>query len=217
MAYRANLNSIKFKRSFTLLESIVAIYVLLFGLVSAMSLTQQSLATVSHFKKTLIASNLAQEGIEFVRNKRDSNYITARRGGCELPACNPNDSDWDGLIVVGGQCDLANGCYVDIKSRADLNNEALNFQPCGGPGVCQAIRIDDNTAVADDTAGEATGIYGYLNQWSDTGFDRRILIDYPIDSGAHQDARVRSIVTWADKFSSKQFIILETYLTPHLE
>ena len=82
MAYWANINQMKYQRSFTLLETIVAIYVLLAGIVGTMNLTQQNIGAVTTMRNQLIASNLAQEGLELVRNQRDSNYVNnAHTGG----------------------------------------------------------------------------------------------------------------------------------------
>lgn len=75
--------SFKFhERGFSLLETIVALSILVTGIGGAVGLVAQSLSTVSAIKDIIVAANLAQEGIEVVRNLRDENWL--------------NDLDWRG-------------------------------------------------------------------------------------------------------------------------
>lgn len=60
---------------FTLLETIVAVGLIVVGLVSALALITNSLFYVSNIQDRLIAANLAAEGIEVVRNIRDNNWL----------------------------------------------------------------------------------------------------------------------------------------------
>jgi len=57
---------------FTLLEVIIAMFIILVGLVGILTLANLSLKSASLSKMRLIASGLAQEGIEVVRNMRKS-------------------------------------------------------------------------------------------------------------------------------------------------
>lgn len=58
-----------------LLETIVAIGIILTGLVSSLTLVIFTLSASRQSADAIIASNLAWEGIEVVRNIRDSNYL----------------------------------------------------------------------------------------------------------------------------------------------
>jgi len=60
---------------FTLLETIVAVGLIVVGLVSALALITTSLFYVSNIQDRLAAANLAAEGIEVVRNIRDNNWL----------------------------------------------------------------------------------------------------------------------------------------------
>lgn len=62
-------------RSFTLLEVLVAIFIFTVGIVGVWLLIQQPLVYSKNFSRQLIAVYLAQEGIEIVRNIRDSNLL----------------------------------------------------------------------------------------------------------------------------------------------
>ena len=65
----------KYQNGFTLLETIVAVGLITVGLISALALISSSLFYVSSIEDRLIAANLAGEGIEVVRNIRDSNWL----------------------------------------------------------------------------------------------------------------------------------------------
>jgi prepilin-type N-terminal cleavage/methylation domain-containing protein len=69
------LKIIKNKKAFTLLEIIIVIYIISLGLVGVMSLFLQTIKVQNINKNKLIASQLAQEGIETIRNIRDENWI----------------------------------------------------------------------------------------------------------------------------------------------
>ena len=65
---------------FTLVETMVAIALLTIAIVAPMSLTVQSLATAYYARDEIIASNLAQEGIEAIRSVRDANILLTAEG-----------------------------------------------------------------------------------------------------------------------------------------
>jgi hypothetical protein len=62
-------------KSFTLLEVILAITVLTLAVGASFVLISQTLASVSVAQSKLIASYLAQEGIEVAKNIRDNNWL----------------------------------------------------------------------------------------------------------------------------------------------
>ena len=55
------------------MEAIVAIFVITTGIVGVLSLVTQTISSATFSKDKLIAAYLAQEGIEIVRNIRDTN------------------------------------------------------------------------------------------------------------------------------------------------
>lgn len=61
--------------SFTLLEVLVAIFIFTVGIVGVWLLIQQPLVYSQNLSRQLIAVYLAQEGIEIVKNIRDSNLL----------------------------------------------------------------------------------------------------------------------------------------------
>ena len=77
---------------FTLVEVLVALFILSTGIVTGLAAVNQGLAATQIAKSKLIAANLAQEGIELVRNIRDTNWLE-QRDNPELP--------WDDGLSIG--------------------------------------------------------------------------------------------------------------------
>lgn len=69
------MNAMHGTRGFTLVETLVAITVILTALVGPLFAVQQALNASRNARDVLVASSLAQEGIEYVRSVRDSNYL----------------------------------------------------------------------------------------------------------------------------------------------
>ncbi len=62
-------------KGFTLLEIVVVIFVITLGLIGVLSLVLQNIQAQYVNTRTLVASQLAQEGLELVRNARDNNFL----------------------------------------------------------------------------------------------------------------------------------------------
>ena len=68
----------KSQSGFSLLELIVAVFILTVGILGVQALIRENLVLVFHSKNRLTAAYLAQEGIEIVRNIRDTNWVRLR-------------------------------------------------------------------------------------------------------------------------------------------
>lgn len=109
-------------RGFTLIETFVAISVLLVSLAGPLSIAAKSLQSAYYSRDEIAASYLAQEAIEYVRAIRDQNYL----------AGNP---DW-----LAGLDDPAKNC-VD----ADCTVDFIHFMHAACSGECPALLIDANS------------------------------------------------------------------------
>ena len=74
------------KKSFTLIEVIVAIFLITVGAGGAFILIQRTIAFTDIISSQLTATYLAQEGIEMVRNARDSNWLAGNEWDLNLPS-----------------------------------------------------------------------------------------------------------------------------------
>jgi prepilin-type N-terminal cleavage/methylation domain-containing protein len=102
-------------RGFTLVETLVAIAILMIAIVGPYYSVQQAIMASNVARDQLIASSLAQEGAEYVYFLRDSNYLKG--------------SSWlTGLTT----CQSTNGCTVDPSQSA--------IAACSSSG-CPALKL----------------------------------------------------------------------------
>ena len=77
-------------KGFTLLEIIIALFVVTIGMGGVFSVIQKSFEMMSLSASRLVAANLAQEGIEIMRNVRDTNWLKGQDWDIGLSA-----GDWE--------------------------------------------------------------------------------------------------------------------------
>lgn len=75
---------------FTLLEIIITLFIITIGMGGAFTVIQKSFTMMSLSESRLIAANLAQEGVEIMRNIRDTNWLEGGDWDYELSA-----GDWE--------------------------------------------------------------------------------------------------------------------------
>jgi len=109
------------KKGFTLMEVIIAIAIILTALVTLTTLISSSVAGIRPGKSKIIATNLAQEGLELVRSIRDNNWLAFKRG-----------DDWDDGLGAG-----------DYRAQYD-SNSLLSF-------ASVPLKIDSNGFYQYDT------------------------------------------------------------------
>ena len=104
---------------FTLVETLVAVSVLVVAVAAPMTLAAKSLLTAFYAKDQITASYLAQEAIELVRNQRDQNFIRILQGD--------STAAWlDGITTTGSSFTI------------DARNGAMDS--CGG--VCDNLYLN---------------------------------------------------------------------------
>lgn len=117
--------NINIKKGFTLLEVVLIMFIVVLTFTGIYSI----LAKISQHEKDnrygLIAANLAQEGVEMVRNRRDENIFNGLdiNDGLSSGICYPY---WDGLEA---KCDNGKGREIEIVSDV--------YRNCN-PGGCGA-------------------------------------------------------------------------------
>lgn len=160
------------KRGFTLIETLVAVSLLVIAIVAPMSLVAQSLATAYYARDQVAAYALAQEGIEAVRAVRDGNILSNA-------TANTSRNLLDSIPI---------GQNFTVDATVDtsvVGNNALN--PCGG--TCPLLKVD--------SYGE---LYGHDATWTAyTKFRRTVYAQYagPVAINAgHDEIRVTVTVTW---------------------
>src|SRR4030043_1079800 len=119
---------------FTVLEVIIAIFVISIGVLAVVRVMPSIISGSSLNNDRLTAAYLAQEGIEIVRNIRDSNRIQG-------------DDDDDGFQAnckkINGGCEVDYFC-VTVLNPNPGNPHAKCLQSCGSPQTLTPLKIDPN-------------------------------------------------------------------------
>lgn len=165
-------NSKKNKKGFTLVETMVAITVLLVAVVGPMSYIGHSVSQIYYSRDQIIALNLAMEGIEGVRQIRDSNllqrWIDGTKGAGYSPPSNPKYHD----NIYGSPSCHAQDCIIEMSSVPPV------LSVCSG--VCAGVLNQD-----------ASGFFTH-NTGTPTKFTRLLRVN-TVNSGEFQ---ITSTVTW---------------------
>ena len=105
-------------KGFTLVETLVSLFILSIALTGAFTVISSNLRTAHFIQHSFIANGLAQEGLEVVRNLRDSDWFT----GAEFGSLGSDDGEA-----------MADGTYQVQWNSASLlslaNNPALSKNP----------------------------------------------------------------------------------------
>lgn len=133
-------------KGFTIIESLVAIAILVLVITGASGAVQVGISSYTFSKDQVIAFYLAQEGMEQIRNIRDENSLKNQNW---LTGISANSSD---------PCYFGNACTVDPV----LSNVPTR---CSAPGNCPILREN-----------ATTGFFGYDPSWPATIFRREIVL-----------------------------------------
>jgi len=126
----------KKQKAFTLVEVLIAVSILTIGILSGFILITKVLYNTAVIQDRLTASFLTQEGIELVRQVRDSNFLQIMNG---------ESVEWkDGL---------ADGSYT-IESKAGSEQPITLTSVDTGEG--SNFRYNDDTKIYNYTTGEPT-------------------------------------------------------------
>jgi len=126
----------RLRAGFTVIEVLLAITIIIIGTGGVFALTARTVAVASANNNKLVASYLAQEGVEIVRNIRDTNFLKIREGVA---------LSWDeGIILPGSVCATSPFC------QADYSQNSLSVA-AGGP-----LFRDGVTNLYNHTAGTPT-------------------------------------------------------------
>ena len=99
-------------RGFTIIELIISIFILSIAVVGIFSAFSIMTILTSDSTDRLIATYLAQEGMEIIRNIRDTNWLN-------IDAGSPVDATWVDYLSC------ASGCEVDYRTTGSDSNPVL--------------------------------------------------------------------------------------------
>ena len=228
----------KSKKGETIAETIIALTILAMGIAMTSTLMANSLRNVNTSKYRVIAVNIAREGIEAVRNIRDTNWLkfSSKRRMCwnhmPQPLAEDDCNDTPTLITPGNYIVYKD---VDERWRLKLIPGAPTFD------LTQLYLVDIDPTIDTDKDGNLTNdndIYNHKTSDVPTDDDalgkdhaeksiykRIIRIDYLkndgtlVTSGAPSDEVNRMVVTstvsWLSAGNENK-VELKTHLTDYL-
>jgi len=160
------------QRGFTLIETLVAITVLMLAVTGPLVISQKGLSAAGYAKDQMTAYYLAQDAMEYVRAVRDAAVLNSV-------------SDWLSVSGSSGQLSVCNtsGATCTIDTRTSIGTVTQCTDPC-------AVRLTKN---------QTTFEYGYESLQLTTPFVRSVKIEKP--SGGplvptDTEAKVTVTVTW---------------------
>ena len=143
-------------KGFTIVESLVAITILVLVVTGVTSAVQTSLSSYIFSKNQIIAFYLAQEGFEQIRNMRDENSLKGQEDWLTGISADPGDP-----------CYFGNACYLD-----PLFNTLYKCSGDPGEKSCPVLK--------QHISGSASYRFGYYNSsdWTDTIFIREVSLEW---------------------------------------
>lgn len=181
-------NKIKYNTAFTLVETLIAISIFTLSILALMSVLSQGISDTNYAKKKIIAAYLAQEGIEYIRNIRDTYVLYSASGPIGWTSFNSK--------MIGASCDQLNGCYFDDQN--------LNYSDQTQPIIDTPLTICGPSCIPllyDSTSGK----YGYASG-TDSGFTRKIRVSII----SPDETKVFSTVSWTQGSGAYQITFSES-------
>lgn len=170
------------QKGFSMVETLVAITILLFALVGPMTIAADGLQSTFFAREQTTAFYLAQEAIEFVQYERDSAVLAGGSFFDALPAaCDPSNVD---------------GCGVEMRS--------LSFIDCSGEAGEACVIEEDSGGIGTD--------WGLFTHGGDeaTAFTRKMWIDEDVVS-QEAEVRVE-VTWESGIFDTDRTITIESYI-----
>ncbi len=157
-------------RGFTLIETFVAITILVTAIAGPLTLASKGLQSATLARDQLIASFLAQEGIEFVREHRDNNALAASRpadwleglSACVDPSTCTVDPAPDTVAACNGACPAL---------RLDTSSGFYNYN--GSNGATQFTRT---IKIIRNANGREAKVYSTVN-WRTGMYERDLVLE----------------------------------------
>jgi four helix bundle protein len=185
----------KYQSGQSLIETIVAIYILTMALTTALGVVVYSLSRSAVSQNEIVATNLAREGIDVVKAMRDSNWLAGddKGGQWALQAC----SD-----ISDRLCFPKTYGKVPGYNKYDLNNPGnyrLEFKPAG-----ETWELKNDASY--DLYLQANGTYDKTPSAIPAKYARMINISFNFGGGFAADNSnsngemvIKSVVAWRDK------------------
>ena len=200
------------EEGFTLIETLIAVIILIVSVVTPLSIASQAIIYSATARDQIIASNLAQEAIDFVRNERD-------RSALNTVAANPARfqnflSKFGTYTGPNTYCFATDGCAIDVQIPTYTGAgpvpvvKQLGFSPyntahvidlatCTGASNCPNVSVNS-------LGSSPTFVYGYADpsdtNWRESSFKRKVKMSVVVAGNSTiaspQEVLVTVTMTW---------------------
>ncbi len=141
---------------FTLIETLIAVTILILAVVGPLYVADRAIVTSQISRDQLVASYLAQEGIEYVRTMRDHEFLAAYHAGGSTVATNA----WNAFVVGTGasggsiaSC-ITTTCTLD-PSKPMGTGSGFALASCSG-SACGPLYLSSSAYTEQSGSGSVT-------------------------------------------------------------
>lgn len=149
---RSNSKTSKNNNGFTLIETLVAVSIFAGSILALVAILSNNLADTQYAKKKVIATYLAQEGVEYIRNLRDTFVLYETSEG----------QGWNAFQVAISECVEQEGVLGSGDCDFDVYNGVTDIGDCIG-GNCRQLLYDDVNARYGYQPGVNSGFVRKIN------------------------------------------------------
>lgn len=184
-------------KGFTLVEALIAVTIIIAAVVGPLTSASRAVVAAQGAGLQLVASQLAQEGVEYVRAMRDHEYLDAYHQG--IP--DTSGTAWNNFL--NGDNNLGDlGSVAQCRTDVDPSNRCV-LDPARGMG--SALFVGNAPLYLDSTTHRYTQ---ESNGTEETPFTRTVYVE-----GTGDEVRVVSTVSW-DFHGTPYSITASVRLTP---
>lgn len=181
----------KTQKGFTLIETLIAVFILTLTVGALLRLTAAGFYSVRYARNQMVANSLLQESLEYVRNSRD----TASVSGVSWESWKAGLSTNENGTPTG---DTNQGCFSGTGCTVDPYATVGNVKGCNG--TCRAISFFSST-----------GLYGYVNsvyppvfaQGAASATETSYIRTIKVYAGSADQLTVSASVTWLNGAARK--------------
>lgn len=189
-----NIRIPQIKKGFTMIEMLVAVFILVFAVSGPLVFVAQSLQSAFYARDQVVAFYLTQESIELIKSIRDNNALDT---GCEAA------SEW--LTCTGNDNVGLNAC-IDDDCVVGLERDGLVYVAgCTGPS-------DPDCELLESISETNDLMYVYPSggtNWQPSRFQRKVRItllnDETYEGGS--EAEIKVTIEWRSGVIDREFTV----------
>jgi Tfp pilus assembly protein PilV len=200
------------EEGFTLIETLIAVIILIVSVVTPLSIASQAIIYSATARDQIIASNLAQEAIDFIRNERDRSALNTVA---------PSPARFQSFLTKFGSytgpdtyCFATDGCAIDVQIPTYNGGGAvtivkqLGFSPYSTAHVVDLATCTTNNNCpyisVNSLGGSPTFVYGYADpsdtNWRESSFKRKVKMSVVVAGNSSianpQEVLITVNMTW---------------------